>query len=209
MSYPPVHHQESSYENIINLMQSFPLATIISSFEGQIQCSHTPLIFQANNSLGILVGHLDKFNPQLHHFKEQQEVELIFHGPDLYISPSIYGTTQLPTWNYFKAHLKGHVILESDQEKVKQSLIQMTAFLEGDQPRYSLDPDNPRMARALDYIVGFQIEIKAWEGKYKISQDKRKDDQKRAKQAMLKTMEKKRKEAIELLYTFHQTMKPR
>ena len=52
----------------------------------------------------------------------------------------------------------------------------MTAFLEGNNPNYVLEADNPRMANALDYIVGFRIVIDAWEGKYKISQDKRKED---------------------------------
>ena len=39
----------------------------------------------------------------------------------------------------------------------------MTAFLEGDKPNYILEPDNPRMETALDYIVGFRIEITSWE----------------------------------------------
>ena len=80
----------------------------------------------------------------------------------------------------------------------------MTAFLEGENPAYTLNADNPRMAAALDYIVGFHIEIVSWEGKYKISQDKRKDDQNRAKQAMLDADQKTQK-AIELLYSLHQT----
>ena len=53
------------------------------------------------------------------------------------------------------------------------------------------------MAAALDYIVGF-IEIDSWEGKYKISQDKRKDDQLRAKKAMQEA-EKMTEKAIDLL----------
>ena len=154
--------------------------------------------------MGKLIGHLDKFNPQLEHFRSSDKVEIIFNGPQVYISPAVYGTTQLPTWNYFKAHLTGRLRLENDQEKVKQSLINMTTFLEGENPAYTLDADNPRMAAALDYIVGFHIEIVSWEGKYKISQDKRKDDQNRAKKAMLDA-EQKTEKAIELLYTLHQT----
>ena len=60
------------------------------------------------------------------------------------------------------------------------------------------------MAAALDYIVGFHIEIDSWEGKYKISQDKRKDDQLRAKKAMQEA-EKMTEKAIELLYSLHKT----
>lgn len=204
MQYPPFHHQEDNYQNIINLIQSYPLATINSCLNNSIESSHTPLIYRPNEGLGELIGHLDKYNPQLTHFDQNSMVSIIFHGPQVYISPSIYGTTQLPTWNYFKAHLTGHITIELDREKVKQSLIDMTAFLEGEHGKYKLDQNNPRMERALDYIVGFKIPIESWEGKYKISQDKRKEDQKSAKEAMIEA-EKKSVTSINLLYAAHQT----
>ena len=164
MHYPPPHHQESNYENIVALMQTYPLATIITAKNDVILSTHTPLVYQANEGFGRLIGHLDKHNLQIEHFRSSEKVELIFNGPQVYISPSVYGTTQLPTWNYFKAHLKGRITIERDQEKVKQSLINMTAFLEGENPAYTLDADNPRMAAALDYIVGFHIEIEHGKG---------------------------------------------
>ena len=206
MQYPPAHHQEGNYKNIVQLMQMYPLATIHSCVNNEIESTHTPLVYQPNEQLGVLIGHIDKYNPQVNHFKEDIEVQIIFNGPQVYISPSVYSSTQLPTWNYFKAHLKGKLILENEREKVRQSLINMTAFLEGDQPNYILEPDNPRMESALDYIVGFRIEITSWEGKYKISQDKKKEDQKRAMIAMQAAQENTEKE-VDLLYSAHQTKK--
>jgi len=206
MHYPPVHHQEESFNNIVQLMQMYPLAIINSCMNNEIESTHTPLVYQPNEKLGVLIGHIDKYNPQLEHFKNNTAVQIIFNGPQVYISPSVYSTTQLPTWNYFKAHLKGTLILENDREKVKQSLINMTAFLEGDQHKYKLDPDNPRMEAALDYIVGFRIEITSWEGKYKISQDKKKEDRERAKVA-LQTARTNTKKEVALLYSMHRTKK--
>ena len=207
MHYPPSHHQESNFENIVALIKTYPLATIITAKNDAILSTHTPLVYQANEGFGHLIGHLDKHNPQIEHFRSSEKVELIFNGPQVYISPSVYGTTQLPTWNYFKAHIKGRISIENDQAKVKQSLINMTAFLEGNNPAYVLDADNPRMAAALNYIVGFRIEIDHWEGKYKISQDKRRDDQLRAKKAM-KAAEIKAEKAVDLLYSLHQPKRP-
>jgi transcriptional regulator len=60
------------------------------------------------------------------------------------------------------------------------------------------------MEAALNYIVGFKIEITSWEGKYKISQDKIKKDQERAKQAMMDS-QSQITENIERLYLNHQT----
>ena len=206
MHYPPIHHQEKNFNNIVQLMQMYPLAMINSCMNNEIESTHTPLVYQPNEKLGVLIGHIDKYNPQLEHFKNNTAVQIIFNGPQVYISPSVYSTTQLPTWNYFKAHLKGTLILENDREKVKQSLINMTAFLEGDQHKYKLDPDNPRMEAALDYIVGFRIEINSWEGKYKISQDKKKEDRERAKVAMQTARTNTEKE-VTLLYSMHRTKK--
>jgi transcriptional regulator len=62
------------------------------------------------------------------------------------------------------------------------------------------------MEAALDYIIGFRIEITSWEGKYKISQDKKKEDQKRAMVAMQAARENTKKE-VALLYSAHETKK--
>tara|TARA_B100000767_G_scaffold271019_1_gene295814 strand:- start:2416 stop:3039 length:624 start_codon:yes stop_codon:yes gene_type:complete len=205
MNYPPEHHQEDRFENALELIKLYPLATVITSSSNKVLSTHIPLVYSDKGTLGTLVGHLDKFNPQINHFEDKDhDLEIIFHGPEVYISPSKYSTTQLPTWNYFKVHLRGKIILKKELQDVKESLIAMTAFLEGEKPNYVLDENNPRMHAALDYIVGFHIKISSWEGKYKISQDKNKEDRKRAKQALIEGQSDVINQ-IERLYENHQT----
>ena len=205
MNYPPEHHQEDRFENALELIKMYPLATVITSSSNEVLSTHIPLVYSDKGTLGALVGHLDKFNPQINHFEDKDhDLEIIFHGPEVYISPSKYSTTQLPTWNYFKVHLRGKIILKKEPQDVKESLIAMTAFLEGEQPNYVLDENNPRMHAALDYIVGFHIKISSWEGKYKISQDKKKEDRKQAKQALIEGQSDVINH-IERLYENHQT----
>ena len=205
MNYPPKHHQEERFENALELIKMYPLATVITSSSNKVLSTHIPLVYSDKGTLGTLVGHLDKFNPQINHFEDKDhDLEIIFHGPEVYISPSKYSTTQLPTWNYFKVHLRGKIILKKEPQDVKESLITMTAFLEGEKPNYVLDENNPRMHAALDYIVGFHIKISSWEGKYKISQDKNKEDRKRAKQALIEGQSDVINH-IERLYENHQT----
>ena len=205
MNYPPEHHQEDRFENALELIKLYPLATVITSSSNKVLSTHIPLVYSDKGTLGTLVGHLDKFNPQINHFEDKDHnLEIIFHGPEVYISPSKYSTTQLPTWNYFKVHLRGKIILKKEPQDVKESLIAMTAFLEGEKPNYVLDENNPRMHAALDYIVGFHIKISSWEGKYKISQDKKKEDRKRAKQALIEGQSDVINH-IERLYENHQT----
>ena len=61
----------------------------------------------------------------------------------------------------------------------------MTAFLEGDTPKYTLDKDNPQLLRNLDYIKMFEISITEWEGKFKLSQDKKHSDKQAARQQLI------------------------
>ncbi|MEM6516846.1 MAG: FMN-binding negative transcriptional regulator [Bacteroidota bacterium] len=175
--YPPKHHQDNNRDHLIEVIKSYPLATLISVKDNGPLVTHLPLVLKN----GKLVGHIDKFNPQAELLKNDNPITIIFYGPQCYISPSIYSTTQLPTWNYIRVHLKGTVAAIEDKTALKNSLIEMTEFLEAPDHNYILEPDNPRMERNLDYIKMFEITITHWEGKFKLSQDKNPKDTRLAK----------------------------
>ncbi len=181
MTYPPKIHQDDSKAHMIAVMQQYPLATLISVKNNEPLITHLPLIYKNET----LVGHLDMFNPQAELLKNNQAVTVIFSGPECYISPSIYSTEQLPTWNYVKVHLKGTVAEIDNPEAIKQSMIAMTEFLEPDNT-YVLEPDNPKMDAYLPYVKGFKITITAWEGKFKLSQNRNKKDFELAKDELIK-----------------------
>ena len=148
MNYPPKHHQDDDKNHMVEVIKTYPLATVISVDNNQPLITHLPLILEHDK----LIGHIDKFNPQAAFLKDDNEVTILFSGPQCYISPSVYGTTQLPTWNYIKVHLKGTVKAIESKTALKQSLITMTEFLEAPEHKYVLEPDNPRLDRNLDYI---------------------------------------------------------
>jgi transcriptional regulator len=172
MKYPPKHHQDDDINHMIDVIKTYPLATVISVKDNAPLITHLPLIYED----GKLIGHIDIYNPQASLLKDNNDVTIIFAGPKCYISPSIYSTTQLPTWNYIKVHLKGKVKGIESKEALKQSLITMTEFLEAPDHKYVLKPDNPRLDRNLNYIEMFEIIITNWEGKFKLSQDKKPSD---------------------------------
>ncbi|MFD0860806.1 FMN-binding negative transcriptional regulator [Sungkyunkwania multivorans] len=204
MNYPPKHHQEQNYPNAIRVMKAYPFGTLISAKDSEIFATHIPLIYEDDGSTyGKLVAHIDKYNPQVELLKDGIGCTAIFYGPDTYISPSVYSTTQLPTWNYINVHIKGKVTRIEDRNDVRDTIIRMTAFLEGDDPKYVLTPDNPRMEAALDYIIGFEIAITAWEGKFKFSQDKLKRDQQLAKMALIKNNQQSIKDFVDEIMKHH------
>lgn len=196
--YPPKHHQENDLKKIIAVIEEFPLAMLVSVLDNKPVVTHIPIIY--NHKIQKLVAHIDKYNPQVATLKNGAEVTIIFRGPDAYISPSIYTTTQLPTWNYIFVHLAGTITLINDPEEAKNTMIAMTQFLEGKEQKYILSPDNKRMDGAVNYIQAFEIEITHWEGKFKLSQDKVKQDQLNAKEALKENAKRDRDGFVDGIY---------
>lgn len=191
MKYPPKQHQETEFQNIVATIKEFPLATLISAKDSEIFTTHVPLMFdETKGEFGSLIGHIDKFNPHVKLLQDHIPAQAIFHGPDCYISPNVYSTTQLPTWNYVKVHISAKAIKITDADAVRASIASMTSFLETSDTPYMLDVENPRVQSLTDYIVGFKLEITSWEGKFKLSQDKLRKDRNLAKEALIQKSRK-------------------
>lgn len=184
---------------MIEVIKTYPLATLISVKENQPLISHLPLIY----SDGKLIGHLDKYNPQAELLKDNHDVTVIFSGPQCYISPSIYSTTQLPTWNYIMVHLKGKVKEIIDSAAIKQSMVDMTSFLEAPEHNYTLELDNPRMAQFISYVRGFEIDITHWEGKFKLSQDKKPKDMVSARNELIRANQESIQTLLDQVFKIH------
>ena len=198
MNYPPKHHQDDDINHMVDVIKTYPLATLISVKNNEPLITHLPLVYER----GKLIGHIDIYNPQAPLLKDDNDVTIIFGGPQCYISPTVYSTTQLPTWNYIKIHLKGIAKAIESKEILKQSLITMTEFLEAPDHKYVLEPDNPRLNANLNYIEMFEIEITHWEGKFKLSQDKKKNDIKAAREELIRTNQLSIKEFLDRVFNF-------
>ncbi|MDD7886415.1 FMN-binding negative transcriptional regulator [Flavivirga sp. 57AJ16] len=197
MKYPPKYHQDNNINHMIEVIKTYPLATVISVKDNQPLITHLPLIY---NDEGKLIGHIDKFNPQAELLKDDNEVTIIFSGPQCYISPSIYTTSQLPTWNYIIVHLKATVKAIESKESLKASLIDMTAFLEAPEHKYVLEPNNRSMKGYLDFIKMFEITITDWEGKFKLSQDKKPRDVENAKAELIRANQESIEQFLEKVF---------
>tara|TARA_R110002020_G_scaffold319723_1_gene535710 strand:- start:80836 stop:81429 length:594 start_codon:yes stop_codon:yes gene_type:complete len=196
--YPPPKHQENDKVHLLEVIKTYPLATVISVKDNTPLITHLPLIYRETD--GKLIGHIDIYNPQTSLLKDENEVTVIFYGPQCYISPNIYTTTQLPTWNYVRVHLTGKVTKIESTTALKQSLITMTEFLEAPEHQYVLEPDNPRLDKNLEYIKMFEITIDTWEGKFKLSQDKKPKDKENARQALIKANQESIKQFLDSIF---------
>jgi len=179
---------------MIAVIKQYPLSMMVTAQNGKPYISHIPLIY--NKNTGKLVGHMDRNNPQVDTLQSGDGVQLVFKGPDTYISPSIYTTEQLPTWNYIIVHLIGTVSVIDEPDTIKRSMVEMTRYLEAPDHKYSLSIDDPKMDLFVQYIHAFEIEITEWEGKFKLSQDKCEQDQINAKEQLMRRVNKDKMDSI-------------
>jgi len=196
--YPPDHHQCNNREKQIEVIKHFPLGMLVSFDNDKPLITHTPVIY--DEKTGRLVTHLDANNPQAQSLVKHAQVTVVFKGPDRYISPSIYSTKQLPTWNYIIVHVEGKVHPIKDSNQIKEFMVRMTQYLEGSDAKYHLEMNDPRMERLIPYIEVFEIEITHWEGKFKLSQDKNETDYNLAKEALLASSRNQDRELILKVY---------
>jgi len=199
--YPSPHYQNNDFKTIISVIKQYPLGMLLSSENGQLLITHVPIIY--NELTKKLVAHIDKNNPQTAMLVNGAKVTIIFKGPDTYLSPSVFTSTQLPTWNYIAVHITGTVNLIKEASAIKKTMIDMTHFLEGTEQKYSLDFNNSKMDSLVNYVHAFDITITGWEGKFKLSQDKIPTDQEKAKQALIKKSSKDITPFINAIYDTH------
>jgi len=173
--YIPKAFREDDISKLYNFIQAYSFATLVTLHEGMPFATHLPFLLDAERGPnGILLAHMARANPQWHDFASAQEVLVIFQGPHTYISPSWYEVElSVPTWNYAVVHAYGlpHLIEDGEElYKLLKTLIQThEAHFEKPWPFQLPDDYLQKMMRG---IVGFEIEITRFEGKFKLSQNR-------------------------------------
>lgn len=172
--YVPASFAEADRARLHDFIEQHSFATLVSSDDNGLTGSHLPLLLDRDASLhGRLVGHMARANSQWEQ-ADGQPVLAIFHGPHAYISPTWYETPNtVPTWNYVTVHASGTFHLVSDKQRLLEIVRRTVDVYESPLPQpWSLQNADPEfVARLLDAIVGFEIDIERLEGKWKLNQN--------------------------------------
>jgi len=159
-------------------MRANPFAILVSSTDDGPFATHLPLAIHEREDQVILRGHVAKANPHWRYLQEQTRALTIFHGPHAYISPKNYATREnVPTWNYGAVHVYGEARVFSEHAELLTLLHELVPMFE---PAYaeqwaSLNEEYRR--RMLSHIVGFEITVSQIEAKFKLSQNRTKEEQ--------------------------------
>lgn len=163
-----------------SFMQQYSFATLVTGGDEPF-ATHLPLLLDpARGPHGTLIGHFARPNPHWQLDHGRQGSVAIFHGPHAYISPSWYrsGLPAVPTWNYAAVHATGRLLIMHDAERVAAVLERTVLTYEAARPQPWTNP-LPREAneKLIAAVVAFEMTIDRLEGKFKLGQNRKREDQ--------------------------------
>ena len=179
--YQPPLFREDRLDVLHGLIQAHPFGLIISvGPDGEPTANAIPLLLDASaGEKGMLRGHLARANPQWKLLAETGKALIVFQGPYSYVTPSWYESKRehgkvVPTWNYVIVQVRGAVRIHEDAGWLRDHVGALSdAHEQGRAEPWAVsDAPDSFIAGQLKGIVGFEIEIAAIEGKWKVSQNR-------------------------------------
>jgi len=168
--YIPRNFLIDNSKEIYDFVEQNAFGQLISSVNGRIFSTHLPVLLSEDRK--YLLAHIARVNPQ-HKEIEDQEVLVSLEGPHGYISPSWYLNPGVPTWNYQAVHIYGQARVFDDRERLMNVVESLTTKYEKTFP----EPWSPAYNEAmLNAIVGIELEITEVQCKFKLGQNRRKED---------------------------------
>lgn len=176
--YIPEYFRVRHDETAIAFMRANPFAILVSQTAEGPFATHLPLLIHQDGEQVVLRGHVAKENPHWQYLESQPQPLVIFHGPHAYISPGLYTIHEsVPTWNYGAVHAYGDARVFSEPEQLLPVLHDLIATFEAKYAEQWAELREEYRDRMLSHIVGFEITVTKLEGKFKLSQNRTKQEQ--------------------------------
>jgi len=176
--YIPEHFVVRDHADAINFMRANPFAILVSSTADGPFATHVPLVLAESGDQMTLRGHVAKANPHWRHLEQNPQCLTIFHGPHAFISTANYTTREtVPTWNYGAVHVYGNARTFSAPDQLLGVLHQLIPLFEPAYAEQWASLSDAYRDRMLSHIVGFEIAVTRIEAKFKLSQNRSRQEQ--------------------------------
>lgn len=202
--YIPSHFSFSEQGSVAAFMRRFNFAAIVSQVDGLPFATHLPFVVEEEAAQIRLLAHFAKANPQWKNLEEQTAL-VIFSEPHAYISPSLYEKEQnVPTWNYVAVHAYGTPRLILEEKSVFDLLEKQMQAFEGEylEQWTRLSPDYKNAM--VKGIVAFEIRVEKLEAKWKLSQNKKPQEQVNIMSHLLEREDSTAREIGEMMKDYYQ-----
>jgi transcriptional regulator len=171
--YIPKHNEVTQEAPLWDLMREFNFAMLITAPDGIPFATSIP--FTPLQDTRKLTAHVARANPQWQHLETTKEVLVVFQAEHALISSRWYEKhPNVPTWNYATVHVYGVPRLLNAVETRAQLIALMEQHGHGSDMNALSEKYKTGMQNEL---VGFEIDITRIEGKFKLSQNRSKQDQ--------------------------------
>lgn len=176
--YVPAHFVPDE-ATVAELLGRAGAADLVTEGAEGLTASFIPFIYDPDlGAHGSLLGHVARANGQWR-TTGPGEALVIVHGPDAYVSPSMYPSKAedgrvVPTWNYLIAHIHGRLVVHDDPAWLEALVRRLTRTHEANRVEpWSVDDAPPAYLSAqLRAIVGVEVVISRIEAKAKLSQNR-------------------------------------
>lgn len=180
--YTPANFKVEDRAKIAAVMRAHSFATIVTTGARGLVATHLPFLFREEGGPhGTLFAHMARANPQWRDFASGGEVLVIFEGEHGYISPTWYASlahaSQVPTWNYEAVHAYGVPRLIDDSARALELLEETVRAYEQPGSAYSAkNQPSDYIGKLVGAIVAFEIPLTRVEAKFKLSQNRERED---------------------------------
>ena len=170
--YSPDYNRVEDKPELLAFLRANNFPILVTGTGGVLHASHLPVTIHEHGAQIVIDMHMAKNNPQWKEFFDD-EVMVLFSGPHAYISPRWYADQErVPTWNYATVHAYGVPAIISDRKAKAESQRRLIE---------SLDPvwlpkhealSQKYVDMMLDGIVNFSIPVARMETRWKLSQNR-------------------------------------
>ena len=171
MYSPPYNRLEDRIE-LLAFMRANSFPVLVTATGSVIHASHLPVTVHDDGTQIVIDMHMAKNNPQWKEFFDD-EVAVIFSGPHAYVSPRWYEDEErVPTWNYAAVHAYGVPKINSDRKAKAESQRRLIESLDPAWlPKHDALSD-VYVNQMLDGIVNFSIPVARIDTRWKLSQNR-------------------------------------
>ena len=185
--YSPPYNQVKDRAELMQFMRENGFPILVTGTGGVLHASHLPITVHEQGEQIVIDMHMAKNNPQWKEFFDD-EVLVIFAGPHAYVSPRWYADEErVPTWNYAAVHAYGVPKVNSDRKAKAGSQRRLIESLD---PQWLPKHDalsQKYVDMMLDGIVNFSIPIARIETRWKLSQNRGREEMERIAAALEKS----------------------
>ena len=177
--YSPDYNRIEDRPELLAFLRANNFPILVTGAGGVLHASHLPVTIHEHGSQIVIDMHMAKNNPQWKEFFDD-EVLVIFTGPHAYVSPRWYADQErVPTWNYTAIHAYGVPEINTDTKAKAGSQRRLIESLD---PQWLPKHDalsQKYIDQMLNGIVNFSIPVARLETRWKLSQNRGREEMER------------------------------